>query len=90
MMAKKNSTYEVCGSARLADLLGEKSGVPWLLSPEVEITYHWDHGTETLEIKDEKGHLILHHWNIFHPNVVCETGSVETSGICLYCGNIVP
>jgi len=88
-MTKKNLAYEVRGSARLADLLGENSGMPWLLNPENEITYHWDHGTETLKIKDENGHVVLDRWAIFHPKVVCETGTGEANGICLYCGRVI-
>jgi hypothetical protein len=88
-MTKKSGDYEVRGSTRLADLLGEKSGVPWLLGPAVEVTYHWDHGTETLEIKDDNGHVLLGRRGIFHPNMVCETGTAEADGICLYCGRVI-
>ena len=88
-MSKDTQPYEILASRRLAELLGENSGMPRLLSPATEISYHWYRGFEKLEVRDGHG-VVFEYQGVFHPKVVCETGTIETGGVCIYCGNTIP
>lgn len=74
-------TYTVCLVDRLKDLLGEFPEA----GPHTRFTYSFDHGYEKYEIQND-GEGKTQYAGSYHPNIVCETGTSDVQGNCIWCG----
>ena len=73
--------YTVHVVDRIKALMGEFDEIP----ENSVVTYRFSLGYETLEMHT-LGQGSSEYNGMYHPDVVCETGTKDGSGICSYCG----
>lgn len=81
-MSAKDGKFSVSVVDRIAELLGEFP----MVTEKSSFTYSFDHGYERLIRKDGGGGGESIFQGSYHPDVVCETGTSDYQGICVWCG----
>lgn len=77
----KEPKYTTSVEDRLRDLFHLDETLDNLTS----FRYEWRQGYEVVEIEHEGGGS-LHYSGVYHPEVICETGTENSWGVCIYCG----
>lgn len=74
-MTPSSQPIDPRASERIAEILGDDH-----LTRDMEVTYTWRNGYETLERKRD-GMGALEYRGVYHPDGCCEGG-----GVCRWCG----